>query len=149
MKKIELKIGGLDINLELLKKEGKHSFIIKPERGKHNEYTDPFSIYATVIREGGFHCQYVFKRFKIRDNVGGGDLFVNEKNDLVFYNGGGELHGGAPKALIKKFGELIIPELKNKGIEIRKVTPLNSVEHELSSFWIDKGYFTTKPLVEF
>ena len=164
MRKLELNVGGLNINPKSLRSIdylGTHNFIVKVERDKHSKLTDSFSIYVADKRKdsGGLHCEYVMERFKIlKGVVAGGDLFVDENDNLVFYNGGGELHGGTPKALITGFGKLMIPGLKKKGINIKDIVPLDShpddngdfgVEWDLSPFWINAGYFTTKPLVEF
>lgn len=77
--------------------------------------------------------------------VGSSDFYLNQNNNLVMYDGGGEGCGGIPKAVAYRFGELIRPELKKRGFVLSGVVPYEgrkedgyfSLEGQMDDFWIN------------
>ncbi len=130
MKNLEYKIGELEINPDKLRFDGpipyysSHKFVVEL-------VNDIASIY---VAEGERHM-YIALKFGLDEShlVGGGSLYLDREGRLVLNDYSGD-YGAIPKAVAKRFAELIIPELKKIGIEVDEIE-VNPCESYINDFW--------------
>ena len=126
------RIGGLKIDVSRLNQMGCHRFIVDAD-GTSQAPGTSVSFYASMSKAHGD----VAKDFLILTTgiVGGGSLYVDEKNKLVVTDSSGDFHA-IPKYAAQKFGELLVPELKKQGIRIDGL--IANPYGFLNSFWHHK-----------
>jgi len=129
MAELEFIIGGLNIVPEILKFEGFNSYA-----ASHKFVVDALgNRVAIYVAPGGIH-RNVIDIFNLDGKqVGGGSIYINGKDELVLDDYSTN-YGSIPKIAAQRFAELVAPELKKLGLNVRGIA-VNPDQFKLNPFW--------------
>ncbi len=134
-KDLEYRIGGLKIHPDLIRYEGDN-----PRNADHKFVAEALGNVVSIYVAGGGKHSDVTRRFNLSESalVGGGSCYTNAQGQLVLDDYSMD-YRAIPKLVAQTFAELIVPELRKQGVNIRDIA-VNPDSEEINSFWVEREF---------